>query len=111
MATIHSGDSSVVLINTFFVAPDRADELMQVLIEATDTAMRHQPGFISANLHISLDKKRIVNYAQWRSKEDFEVMQSNPAAKPHMKRAAEIAERFEPVLYVVAHVDDRSNPA
>lgn len=111
MTTIHSGDSSIVLINTFFVAPDRADELMQVLIESTDTAMRHQPGFISANFHISLDKKRIVNYAQWRSKEDFEVMQSNPAAKPHMKRAAEIAERFEPVLYTVAHVDDRSNPA
>ena len=70
---------------------------MQLLIEATDTAMRHQPGFISANLHLSLDKKRIVNYAQWRSKEDFEAMQSNPAAKPHMQKAASIAERFEPV--------------
>ena len=43
MATIRSNDSSVVLINTFFVAPERADELMQLLIEATETAMRHQP--------------------------------------------------------------------
>jgi quinol monooxygenase YgiN len=111
MTTIQSGDSSIVLINTFFVAPERADELMKLLVEATDTAMRHQPGFISANFHVSLDKKRIVNYAQWRSKEDFEAMQSNPTAKPHMKRAAEIAERFEPVLYVVAHVDNRSNLA
>lgn len=109
MAIIRAGDSSIVLINTFFVAPDRADELMRLVIEATESAMRHQPGFVSANLHMSLDKKRIVNYAQWRSKEDFEAMQSNPAAKPHMKRAAEIAERFEPVLYLVAPVDDRSN--
>lgn len=30
-----------------------------------------KPGFTSANLHISLDKTRVVNYAQWRSKEDF----------------------------------------
>jgi len=43
MATIRSDDSSIVLINTFFVAPERADELMQLLIEATETAMRHQP--------------------------------------------------------------------
>jgi quinol monooxygenase YgiN len=109
MTTIRSNDSSIVLINTFFVAPDRADELLQLLVETTDTAMRYQPGFISANFHISLDKKRIVNYAQWRSKEDFEAMQSNPDAKPHMERAAKIAERFDPMLYVVAHVDDRAN--
>jgi hypothetical protein len=70
--------------------------------------MRHQPGFIPGNLHIRLDKKRIVNYAQWRSKEDFKTMQANPDAKP-MERAAKIAERFDPVLYTVAHVDDRAS--
>jgi heme-degrading monooxygenase HmoA len=68
--------------------------------------MRKQPGFISANLHKSLDGKRIVNDAQWRSREDFEAMQKNSEAEPHMEKAAEIAERFEPVLYTVAHVDD-----
>jgi quinol monooxygenase YgiN len=91
-----------------FVAPERAAELMQLLIQATDTAMRHQPDFISANLHLSLDKKRIVNYAQWRSKEDFEAMQSNPAAKPHIEKAASIAERFEPVLYIYRRARRRS---
>ena len=88
-----------------------ADELLQLLVEATDTAMRNQLGFISANLHISLDKKRIVNYAQWRSKEDLEAMLPNPAAKAHMQRAGKIAERFDPVLYHVAYVDDRANAA
>lgn len=111
MATIQSTNSSIVLINTFYVAPERADELMHLLIEATDKVMRHQPGFISANLHLSLDKKRIVNYAQWQSKEAFEAMQSDPAARPHMQKAATIADRFDPVLYTVAHVDDRANPA
>jgi hypothetical protein len=46
MATIGSNDSSIVLINTFWVSPERADELMQLLVEATGAAMRHQPGFV-----------------------------------------------------------------
>jgi hypothetical protein len=73
--------------------------------------MRRQPGFISANLHVSLDRKRIVNYAQWRSKSDFEAMQSKPEVAPHMTRAAELAERFDPVLYTVSYVDDNPQGA
>ena len=108
MTTIREDDFSVALINTFYVKPEKADELVQLLTKATDEVMRHQPGFISANLHISFDKTRVVNYAQWRSKEDFERMLQNPDAKPHMKQAAELAESFDPVLYTVARVDDRS---
>jgi quinol monooxygenase YgiN len=74
MTTIREDDFSVALINTFYVKPEKADELVQILTKATDEVMRHQPGFISANLHISFDKTRVVNYAQWRSKEDFERM-------------------------------------
>jgi quinol monooxygenase YgiN len=109
MTTIREDDFSVALINTFYVKPEKAEELVQLLTKATDDVMRHQPGFISANLHISFDKTRVVNYAQWRSKEDFERMQANPDAKPHMKQAAERADRFDPVLYTVAHVDNRSD--
>jgi hypothetical protein len=54
MATIRSDDSSIVLINTFFVAPDRADELMQLLIEATETAMRYQPALIARRMRVGL---------------------------------------------------------
>jgi quinol monooxygenase YgiN len=111
MTTIREDDFSVALINTFYVKPEKADELVKLLTKATDEVMRHQPGFISANLHISLDKTRVVNYAQWRSKEDFERMQQNPDAKPHMKQAAELAERFEPILYSVVHVDNRAHKA
>jgi heme-degrading monooxygenase HmoA len=106
MTTIRTDNSSITLINTFFVSPERADDLVQVLTEATKAVMRRQPGFISANLRVSLDRQRVVNYAQWRSKSDFEAMQSNPEVAPRMKRAAEIAERFDPVLYAVKYVDD-----
>ncbi len=111
MSTIRSNSSYITLINTFEVQPDRADELLRLLVKATDDVMRHQPGFISANLHVSVDRKRVVNYAQWRSKADFEAMQSNPEAGSHMKETAEIAERFDPVLYTVEHVEDRASAA
>jgi hypothetical protein len=39
-----------VLINTFFVKPDKAEELVKLLVRATAEIMRHQDGFISANL-------------------------------------------------------------
>lgn len=66
--------------------------------------MRAQPGFISANLHKSLDGTRVVNYAQWRSKAEFEAMLQNPDCKPHMGECAKLAQRFEPMLYSVASV-------
>ena len=63
--------------------------------------MRKQPGFISANIHRSLDGTKVANYAQWRSKADLEAMQKNPEAGVHMKEAAALADSFEPILYEV----------
>jgi hypothetical protein len=45
----------------------------------------------------------VVNYAQWRSNDDFEAMLKNPEIAPHMKAAGAIA-KFEPHLYAVAAV-------
>ena len=102
-ATINPGTSPITLINVFSVEPGKQDELAQVLSEATEMAMKHMPGFVSANIHKSLDSTRVVNYAQWRSKKDFEAMLENPEAAPHMKAAGAIA-KFEPHLYAVAAV-------
>ncbi len=68
--------------------------------------MRHLPGFVSANLHVSLDRRRVANYAQWRSREDFEAMQRDTAAQAHMRESAVLAESFEPVLYELRYADD-----
>lgn len=73
------------------------------LVNATENTFRHLPGFISANIHRSHDGRRVVNYAQWRTREDFEAMLSNPAAQPHMARAAELAD-FDPILCEVSQV-------
>ena len=64
------------------------------------------PGFVSANLHKSLEGTRVANYAHWRSREDFEAMLEDPEAAVHMREAAKIAEKFEPHLYEVSLVDE-----
>jgi heme-degrading monooxygenase HmoA len=63
--------------------------------------MKHLPGFVSATIHRSLDGAKVVNYAQWRSKEDFAALKSHPAAAAHMKAAAALAS-FDPILCEVA---------
>ncbi len=107
MTTISTKQSCVTLINTFVVSPDRADTLVDLLVRATEETMRHQQGFISANIHKSLDGTKVANYAQWASKEDFDRIFQNEAALAHMREVEQVVERFEPVLYQVAHVEAR----
>jgi len=106
MVTIAKDNDVVTLINVFTVAPEDQQRLVDVLVEATQAVMRKQPGFISANIHKSLDGTRVANYAQWRSKEAFEAMLRDREAAEHMGEAAKIAERFEPHLYEVSFVDE-----
>ncbi len=99
------GRDVVTLINVFTVAPEDQGHLLDVLARATAEVMAGLPGFVSANLHRSLDGTKVTNYAQWRSREDFDAMLENPVATPHMREAASICETFEPYLYEVAFVD------
>jgi heme-degrading monooxygenase HmoA len=77
-----------------------------LLVEATEAVMKYQPGYVSANIHKSLDGTRVTNYAQWRSREAFEAMLKDSEANVRMQEAARIAERFEPHLYDVSFVDE-----
>src|SRR6476646_3691252 len=100
MTTIDKDNKLVTLINIFTVEPAKQQQLVDLLIHATDTSMRQLPGFISANIHRSLDGTKVANYAQWRSVADFQAMQENPAAIWHMQKAAALA-NFDPGLYEV----------
>jgi heme-degrading monooxygenase HmoA len=106
MVTISKDNDVVTLINVFTVAPEDQQRLVDVLVDATQAVMRKQQGFISANIHRSLDGTRVTNYAQWRSPEAFEAMLRDGEAAEHMGEAAKIAERFEPHLYEVSFVDE-----
>src|SRR5262245_40150040 len=100
MTMISKDARLATLINVFTVAPENQQQLAELLVHATEATMRHLPGFISANIHKSLDGTRVVNYAQWQTREAFEAMLKNPKAIPHMKDAASLAQH-DPHLYEV----------
>jgi heme-degrading monooxygenase HmoA len=107
MTTIERHAPYATLINVFTVAPERASELAAMLDDATEKVMRHIPGFISANIHVSTDGTRVVNYAQWESAQACQAMLADPAAREHMAPAAELAEGFDPHFYSVESVHSR----
>ena len=67
MTTIVEKKPVCTLINVFTVKPERQQELLDVLTEATEEVIKHLPGFISANFHKSVDGVRVANYAQWEN--------------------------------------------
>ena len=102
MTTISKDNNVVTLINVFTVEPENQQRLVDVLVEATEKVMSRQPGFVSANLHKSLDGTRVANYSQWTSVEDYQAMLQNPQVLPHMEEATQLA-TFDAHLYEVSH--------
>ncbi len=110
MTKLDPADKYVVLINTFSVEPDGAEALLAALSRATEEGFSKMDGFISANLHISRDRRHVANYAQWRSQQDLEAMMKNPWARQHMQECAGLAVSFDPIYYElrVAHESARA---
>ena len=100
MTTISPSRKLVTLINVFTVEPANQQRLLDLLARATETSVRHAPGFISASLHRGLDGTKVTMYAQWRSVEDYDAMRRNPAPLPYFQQALAIA-KFDPEMYEV----------
>lgn len=103
MSSISQGTNLCTLINVFTVAPERQQELVDALVEITNQVIRTLPGFVSANIHKSIDGVRVTNYAQWESPAALQAMLSNPEASKHIKQCQEIAEHIDFHLYTVEH--------
>ena len=72
--------------------------------------MHKQEGFISSNIHRSLDGTRVVNYAQWKNQESFEKMLKNTKAILHMNEILTIA-KADGSLYNVVFINDLTDSA
>jgi quinol monooxygenase YgiN len=102
MATeILTGTDRITLVNVFPTTPDQLDELLGLLGEQTAKVIE-LPGCISANVHVSRDKLRIVNYAQWESLEAFQAMLEHPELKPSREVIEEISKPDVHIYDVVA---------
>ena len=100
MPVISKGDRPITVINVFTVAPDRQQRLIELLARATQSSVRHVPGFVAAALHRSLDGTKVTMYARWRSAEDYQAMRQDAGPAPFLDEALKIAE-FEPGMYEI----------
>ena len=80
MVTISPDLDVFTVIISFSVDPSRQSELLKEIVDFLETLVKKQPGFVSSTLHKSLDGTRVINYAQWRSREDYEAFVQNTLA-------------------------------
>jgi len=103
-ARISKDSSLVTVINKFSVAPENHKRLLE-LLDNLRIVVEKQPGFISANVHRSFEGTRIVSYAQWNTKEEYQAVYTNPDAKPILDEIKKIS-KFSWNLYEVVYTSD-----
>jgi hypothetical protein len=90
MTKLIPNNGQITLINTYAVKPERAEELIEFPSRATQETLPYIPGFISANLHLSFDRSKIVNYAQWIDAEATAVARQDPKVAELMRGSSKM---------------------
>jgi heme-degrading monooxygenase HmoA len=98
---ISQNTNLVTVINKFSVESENQKRLIKFLIDLK-LVVEKLPGFISANVHGSLDGTRVVSYAQWNSKEDYQSVYTNSQAIPILNEIKKIS-KFTWNVYEVVY--------
>lgn len=101
MPAITSDSTAQTVITTFETSPGQCADLMDELQAAYAEFISHQPGFISAALHVNDAQTRIANYSQWARREDFQAMLRSDEMRARNRKIGALCRSFEPVLYDV----------
>jgi len=109
VTTISKDKECVTLVNTFFTSgPQEQDQLVKILTDLAEEAMKHQAGFISSNIHRSYDGSTVMSYVQWRSTEHWRAAFQKPEAQKHVKHLIERYKR-EVAWYQVIHISQAAD--
>lgn len=96
--------SGQTVICTFEATPGTAQDLLDLLQTAYDEVIRHQPGFLSAALHMNDAQTRIANYSRWARREDYQAMLRTDEMRRRNRDINALCKSFEPVMYEVSEV-------
>ncbi|MEO1375315.1 MAG: antibiotic biosynthesis monooxygenase [Cyanobacteria bacterium J06635_10] len=96
MPSIATNNEVATVIIIFNVEQERQQELIDTIAEFVKT-VKQQPGFVSANIHKSLDGVKVANYAQWKTIKDFENFRENAEVQ---EKAAKLREFNAPDSHV-----------
>jgi heme-degrading monooxygenase HmoA len=92
----------ITFINVFETKPEQQQALFDALSRFAEEIEDDAPGLIGVALHKSTDGLRVVNYAQWRSEEDYERFVKK--YREQMEATLPFAERIDPHHYEVAYL-------
>lgn len=101
MATLSLDNSLTTVIVIFQVKPEQQQELIDAIKEFLET-VKTQPGFVSANLHKSIDGVKVANYAQWSSRSAFEAFKNNKEVQVKASKLSELGTSDSHVYEIVA---------
>ena len=102
--TIEPGGSGLTLVVTYVCAEEKQAELIAAIERAIAEVYSQQAGFVSAGVHASLDKTRVLNYAQWERVEDFDASGQVPEVQERTAEITALVESADPRLYQVCAV-------
>jgi hypothetical protein len=108
MPTIQKG-RGVTVVALYQVEPRELDEILP-LVEAMSAVCAKQPGFVSAVLHVSEKKDRVLQYFQWKTMADNlasqrpEVWEGQTKAGALWKRIQEGTVKLDAQVYEVATI-------
>jgi len=101
MPKIAKDASLQTVITTFETSPGTCQDLLDALTSAYRDFISHQPGFISAGLHVNDAQTRVANYSQWAQRQDFQAMLRSDEMRKRNRAINELCKSFEPVMYDV----------
>jgi heme-degrading monooxygenase HmoA len=103
MPEIRENNGVVTQITTVKVPSDNQSEVLELMKERA-RFMASQPGFVSVSLHRSEDGSHVVNYVQWKNREQLKAAHHSPEFRRKWPRFGELVKEADPCLYQVAHV-------
>jgi quinol monooxygenase YgiN len=107
MSLIKKGADILTLIIVIEVKPENFDALFELIVRETTEFVRHQPGFISANLHRSADSTQLINYGQWENQKIYEQARARDEFKAFSKQVEALAISINPIACDVVFTEER----
>ena len=103
---IKAQTNTLTVINVLTPKPEEQEKVVSLLQKGMTDTMQHQPGFISANIHKSLDSSHVVVYAQWKDSQSLQdaVQLIETGLAPSMMEVFTIGNReYHPYEVVSVH--------
>ncbi|BAY44313.1 hypothetical protein SAMD00079811_19090 [Scytonema sp. HK-05] len=106
MPAIAKNNDVITVIIIFAVEPERQQELIDTIIEFLETTVKHQPGFVSSSIHKSIDGVRVMNYAQWKTQQDYQAFINNSEVQAQGAKLSQFQIHEAHVYEVVVSLPD-----